>query len=188
MPRKKSKGARGEGRRRSESDSVSNSQYSWIKALGMRVLFFVLFAAISGIGMSVYWNYFHTDKPLHTFSAKERGAFIQALKSGGVPVLSVWLACPDGKQDVCRLVNQFITMFQESGWRVERNQVVQWKPAHPLEGVYLILQANGEPDDLTRASEKSIRSSFTALGIPVHSASAPDVPKNSIGIYFGPDL
>jgi len=179
MSKKKSKVTRRE---------VAPQQASWIKALGLRVLLFAVFAAISGVGIFAYWNYSHPQKPLHTFTSKERSAFVDTLKSGGVPVHSVWLACPEGKQDVCRLVNQFITMFQESGWRVERNQVVQWKPAHPLEGVYLILQAAGEPDDLTRAAEKRIRSSFTTLGIPVQSASAPDVPKNSIGIYFGPDL
>ena len=188
MSKKKSRASRREGHRGSASDSTANPQASPIKALAVRVLFFAMFAAISGLGMFAYRNYTQPSKPLHTFTSKERSAFVDTLKSGGVSIHSVWLACPDGRQDVCRLVNQFITMFQESGWTVERNQVVQWKPAHPLEGVYLILQAAGEPDDLTRAAEKRIRSSFTALGIPVRSASAPDVPKNSIGVYFGPDL
>jgi hypothetical protein len=179
MPKKKSRATRRE---------VAPPQSSWIKAWGVRVLFVALFAAIFGFGVSTYRNYRNPPRPLHTFSAKERSAFVQALKSSDVPLHSVWLACPEGRQEVCRLVNQFITMFQESGWRVEENRVVQWKPAHPLEGVYLILQAAGEPDELTRAAEKRIRSSFTALGLPVHSASAPDVPKNSIGVYFGPDL
>jgi hypothetical protein len=79
-------------------------------------------------------------------------------------------------------------MFQESGWRVEENKVVPWTPAHPLAGVYLILQADGEPDGETRAAEKGMKDSFTALGIPVRSASAPDVPRNSIGVFFGPDM
>jgi hypothetical protein len=52
----------------------------------------------------------------------------------------------------------------------------------------LILQAEGEPDDLTREAERGMKTSFTALGIPVRSASAPDVPRNSIGIFFGPDM
>jgi hypothetical protein len=159
-----------------------------LKAIGLRALFFGVFLAISGFGMSAYWNYTHPQKPLHTFSEKERSAFIEALKSSGAPTRSVWLSCPDGKPEICRLVKQFITMFQESGWRVEGSQVVQWKPAHPLGGVFLILQAEGEPDDLTRVAEKGIKNSFTALGIPVQSASAPDVPKNSIGVFFGPDM
>jgi hypothetical protein len=159
-----------------------------LKAIGLRALFFGVFLAISGFGMSAYWNYTHPQKPLHTFSEKERSAFIEALKSSGAPTRSVWLSCPDGKPEICRLVKQFITMFQESGWRVEGSQVVQWKPAHPLGGVFLILQAVGEPDDLTRVAEKGIKNSFTALGIPVQSASAPDVPKNSIGVFFGPDM
>jgi len=71
---------------------------------------------------------------------------------------------------------------------VEDNKVVQWTPAHPLSGVYLILQADGEPDAVTRIAEKGMKNSFTALGIPVSSASAPDVPRNSIGVFFGPDM
>jgi hypothetical protein len=144
--------------------------------------------AISGFGISYYRTYTHPPKPLHTFSDKERSAFIQALRANGAPTRSVWLSCPDGKPEICRLVKQFIAMFQESGWRVEENKVMQWTPAHPLGGVYLILQADGEPDDLTRTAERGMKTSFTALGIPVRSASAPDVPKNSIGIFFGPDM
>lgn len=144
--------------------------------------------AVSGFAVSAWWNYTHPPKPLHTFNEKERSAFIQALKANGAPTRSVWLSCPDGRVETCRLVRQFIGMFQESGWRVEENKVVQWTPAHPLGGVYLILQADGEPDELTRVAERGMKNSFTALGIPVRSASAPDVPRNSIGVYFGPDM
>jgi len=187
MSNKKSKAAR-KGSPRSSSADPENKSSSRLKAIGLRALFFGVFMLISGFAMSAYWNYTHPPKPLHTFTAQERGAFVESLKTTIAPVHSVWLACPTGKPEICRLVMQFTTMFQESGWKVEGNQVVQWTPAHPLEGVYLILQAAGEPNDLTRAAEKQIRSSFTVLGIPVHSASAPDVPKNSIGVYFGPDL
>jgi hypothetical protein len=71
---------------------------------------------------------------------------------------------------------------------VERGEVVAWKPAHPLGGVYLILHSAGKPDDLAAAAAKGVSNAFTAIGIPVHTASAPDVQKNSIGVYFGPDL
>ena len=188
MSNKKAKATRKQGRQNSETDRSGNSWGPRLKAIGLRALFFGVFMAVSGFGMSAYWNYTHPPKPLHSFSEKERGAFVDALKAGGAPIKSVWLSCPEGKPEVCRLVKQFIAMFQETGWRVEENKVVTWTPAHPLAGVYLILQAEGEPDDLTRAAEKSIKNSFTALGIPVQSASAPDVPKNSIGIFFGPDM
>ena len=169
-------------------DSAGGLWNPRLKAIGLRALFFGVFLAISGFGMSAYWNYTHPPKPLHAFSSTERSEFMDVLKAGGVPTQSVWLSCPEGMPEICRLMKQFIPMFQESDWRVEGNQVVQWKPAHPLAGVYLILQAAGEPDELTRAAEKRIKNSFMALGIPVRSASAPDVPKNSIGIYFGPDM
>jgi hypothetical protein len=188
MSNKKAKATRRQGRRSSETVRPGNSLGPRLKAIGLRALFFGIFMAISGFGISSLWNYTHPPKPLHAFSEKERGAFIEALKASGTPTRSVWLSCPDGKPEICRLVKQFIAMFQESGWRVEQSQVVQWKPAHPLGGVYLILQAEGEPDDLTRAAERGMKNSFTALGIPVRSASAPDVPKNSIGIFFGPDM
>ena len=144
--------------------------------------------AASGFAISAWWNYSHPPKPLHAFSEKERSVFIQTLKANGAPTRSVWLSCPDGKPEICRLVRQFVEMFQESGWRVEENKVVAWTPAHPLSGVYLILQGDGEPDELTRAAEKGMKNSFTALGIPVRSASAPDVPTNSVGVFFGPDM
>lgn len=188
MSNKKAKATRRQGRNRSESDRHGNPWSPRLKAIGLRALFLGVFMAISGFGLSAYWNYTHPPRPLHTFSETERSTFIDALKANGVPTRSVWLSCPDGKPEICRLVKQFIAMFQESGWRVEGNQVMQWKPAHPLGGVYLILQAEGEPDDLTRTAEKGMKNSFTALGIPVRSASAPDVPKNSIGVYFGPDM
>jgi len=188
MSNKKAKATRKQGQRRSEADRPANSLGPRLKAIGLRALFFGVFMAISGFGISAYWSYTHPPKPLHTFSEKERSACIEALKANGTPTRSVWLSCPNGKPEICRLVKQFITMFQESGWRVEENKVVQWTPAHPLGGVYLILQAEGEPDDLTREAERQVKVSFTALGIPVRSASAPDVPKNSIGIFFGPDM
>ena len=188
MSNKKAKASRRQGLRSPETDRQVSSLGSRLKAIGLRALFFGAFMAISGFGISAYWNYTHPPKPLHAFSEKERSAFIQALKANGAPNRSVWLSCPDGKPEICRLVKQFIAMFQESGWRVEENKVVQWTPAHPLAGVYLILQAEGEPDDLTRVAERGMKNSFTALGIPVQSVSAPDVPGNSIGIFFGPDM
>jgi hypothetical protein len=188
MSKKKAKATRKQVRHNTNTDRFENSWGPRLKAIGLRALFFGLFMAISGFGISLYWNYTHPPKPLHTFNEKERSAFTQALKASGAPTRSVWLSCPEGKPETCRLVRQFIDMFQESGWRVEENKVVQWTPAHPLAGVYLILQADGEPDDLTRAAEKGIKNSFTALGIPVRSASAPDVPRNSIGVFFGPDM
>lgn len=188
MSNKKAKASRRQGRRSPEMDRQGNSLGPRLKAIGLRALFFGVFLAVSGFGMSAYWNYTHPPKPLHTFTEKERSAFIEALKANGAPTRSVWLSCPEGKPEICRLVKQFIAMFQESGWRVEENKVVQWTPAHPLAGVYLILQAEGEPDDLTRVAERGMKNSFTALGIPVQSASAPDVPKNSIGVFFGPDM
>jgi hypothetical protein len=194
MSNKKARAARREGRRGGSTkspfrlDGQQTELSSRLKAIGLRVLLMAVFMAISGFGLSAFWNYTHPPKPLHAFSAKERSAFIDSLKARGVPTQSVWLACPDGETDTCRLVKQFVTMFQESGWRVEGSQVVQWKPAHPLGGVYLILQAAGEPDESTKVYATGLKNSFTTLGIPVRSASAPDVPKNSIGIYFGPDL
>src|SRR5580765_7726027 len=178
MAKKRDKAARRQVRRNSESDRSGISWGPRLKAIGLRALFFGIFMAISGFGISAYWNYTHPPKPLHTFSEKERSAVIQALRANGAASRSVWLSCPDGKREICRLVKQFVAMFQESGWRVEDNKVVAWTPAHPLGGVYLILQAEGEPDDLTRAAEKGLKNSFTALGIPVSSASAPDVPRN----------
>ena len=188
MSNKRAKASRRNVQSNDVASTTGTSLPSRLKAIGVRALFFGVFALIFGLGMSTYRKYIAPAKPLHVFSATERGTFVETLKSGGVPLHSVWLACPESKPDTCRLVNQFLTMFQESGWKVEGDRVVQWTPAHPLAGVYLILQAAGEPDELTRASEKRIKSSFITLGIPVHSASAPDVPMNSIGVYFGPDL
>jgi hypothetical protein len=188
MSNKKAKAARRQGHRNSGTGGLGNPWAPRLKAIGVRALFLGVFMAITGFGISAYWNYTHPPKPLHAFSEKERNSFIQALKANGAPNRSVWLSCPNGKPEICRLVKQFIAMFQESGWRVEENKVVQWTPAHRLAGVYLILQAEGEPDELTREAERRLKTSFTAIGIPVQSASAPDVPKDSIGIFFGPDM
>ena len=188
MSNRQSKAARRKAHRPSEEAPPAIHLTSRLKAIALRVVLFGVVVLIIGLGLSAYRKYLDPPKPLHEFSAKERGAFVETLKSGGVPFHSVWLACPDTRPETCRLVNQFIAMFHDSGWKVEGDRVVQWTPAHPLAGVYLILQAAGEPDDLTRAAEKRLKSSFTALGIPVRSASAPDVPMNSVGVYFGPDL
>jgi hypothetical protein len=118
----------------------------------------------------------------------ERAEFVDILKAKVKPTRSVWLACPVGKTETCQLVKQFVPMFAESGWLVESGQVIQWQPAHPLGGVYIILYATSDSDDAPSADTAGVISSFTALGIPVQTASAPDVPKNSIGIYFNPDL
>jgi hypothetical protein len=188
MSNKKSKAARKEQQQQTDSSRSQTGPGARIQAIALRALLFAVFLSISGYGMSVFWNRTHPPKPLHEFSAKERASFVESLKSKVTPTRSVWLACPKGKIETCQLVKQFVPLFQESGWRVEQEQVIQWQPAHPLGGVYLILYAASDSGDAPSPDEAGIISSFTALGIPVQSASAPDVPKNSIGIYFNPDL
>ena len=189
MSDRKAKSARREQR----SIAGERSQVMSRRSLRTRAVAFwtVVFAAsivVAGFGMNAYWKSTHPAKALHDFSTKERSAFMEALKSGVGPTQSVWLACPEGKAETCRLVGQFIKMFQESGWRVEENRVMTWNPAHPLGGVHLIVHAAGGPDDAVPADTIGIKKSFSVLGIPVQTAVAPDVPKNSIGVYFGPDL
>jgi hypothetical protein len=153
-----------------------------LKPILLKFLVFVLVAATLGIGLTLYRMYTNSQKPLHSFSAKERNEFVASLKAAGAPSQSVWLACPDGREDICQLVRQFIGMFKEAGWRVEENRVVTWNPAHPLGGVHLILNSE------EKINSSVVKNSFTSLGIPVQFATAPDVPRNSIGIFFGPDL
>lgn len=190
MSDKKAKAARREQRSRileSEPNEFRSRRSPRIKSALPLLLVAISIAAI-GFGIYAYWNSRHPPGPLHAFSAKERTTFIDTLKGSGAPTQSVWLACPEGKDETCRLMRQFIPMFQESGWRVEGNRVITWKPAHPLGGVHLILRVTGGPDDSTPAESRGIKNSFSSLGIPVQTAAAPDVPANSIGVYFGPDL
>ena len=190
MSDRKVKSARREERTRSLASDTSQSP-SWYgrnKILALWTISIAALLVLLGYGGFAFWNHIHPAKPLHSFTAQERAAFIDVLKASGPPAESVWIACPDGKEDICGLVRQFVPMFRESGWQVLENRVVAWKPAHPLGGVHLILYATGESDDSTLANSIGIKNSFTALGIPVQTASAPDVPKNSIGIFFGPDL
>jgi len=191
MSNKKSKAVRKEQRRRGPQAGEPGKREglgSRLKAIALRALLFGVFLTVSGYGMSIFWNRTHPPKPLHQFNEKERATFVDILKAKVKPTRSVWLACPVGKPETCQLVKQFVPMFQDAGWLVESGQVIQWKPAHPIAGVYLILYAASESDDTPSADTEGIISSFTTLGIPVQSASAPDVPKNSIGIYFDPDL
>jgi hypothetical protein len=188
MSNRKAKAARREGR---QIRAAAQQQTVWnprLKAIVVRVVAFAIVLAVFGLGASAFWKYWYPIKPLHPFSAAERSAFTAALKSGGVPSKSVWLSCPEGKPEICQRVQQFIAMFQQSGWKVERNQVIQWKPAHPLNGVYLVLRASGGPGDTTPAESAGVKSAFAAINIPVQTAGAPDVPKDSIGVFFGPDL
>ena len=148
----------------------------------MKALAFVLVGAIFGVGVTLYRMYSDSKKPLHSFSKKEKDDFVATLKSGGAPLHSVWLACLEGREDICQRVSQFVVMFKDAGWRVEQDRVNTWNPAHPLGGVYLILNSGDDIDS------RAVKNSFTSLGIPVQTARAPDVPRNSIGIFFGPDL
>jgi hypothetical protein len=191
MSNKKSKAVRQEQRRSGSPPDPSREPEglgSRLKAIAVRALLFAVFLTISGYGMSMLWNRTHPPKPLHQFDEKERATFVDILKAKVMPTRSVWLACPVAKTETCQLVKQFVPMFQDAGWLVESGQVIQWKPAHPIAGVYLILYAAAQSDDAPSSDTAGIISSFTALGIPVQTASAPDVPKNSIGIYFDPEL
>jgi len=153
-----------------------------LKPILLKALMFVLVGGILGIGLTLFRMYTDSKKPLHSFSAKEKSDFVSTLKARGVPDHSVWLACPVGREDICQKVRQFVVMFKDAGWRVEQDRVNTWNPAHPLGGVYLILNS------ADRIDTSSVKNSFLSLGIPVQAASAPDVPSNSIGIFFGPDL
>jgi len=152
------------------------------KPILAKVLVLVLFGAALGISITLYRMYSDSKKPLHQFSAKEKSEFVNMLKTGEAPANSVWLACPEGREDICQRVRQFVEMFKSAGWRVEENRVITWNPAHPLPGVHLILNSGDSIDSA------GVKRSFTSLGIPVQAVSAPDVPKKSIGIFFGPDL
>lgn len=187
MSNKKAKSSRKEKRSPSLSGSAP-TQSSRYKAIFLKVVFMAVSLAIFGFAINAYRNYMQPVKPLHAFTAKERSAFTDILKAGGVPSKSVWLACSDGKPETCELVKQFLSMFQESGWKVEDNRVITWTPAHPLQGVHLIVYSPGESDAARLEEAVGVKNSFTAIGIPVETVSAPDVPRNSIGIYFGPDL
>jgi len=143
---------------------------------------FVLVGGTLGIGLTLFRMYSDSQKPLHNFSTKEKNDFVSALKRRGVPEHSVWLACPVAKEDICQKVRQFVVMFKDAGWQVEQDRVNTWSPAHPLGGVYLILNS------ADRIDSSVVKNSFLTLGIPVQAVSAPDVPHNSIGIFFGPDL
>jgi hypothetical protein len=153
-----------------------------LKPILVKALMFVLFGGILGIGLTLFRMYTDSKKPLHSFSAKEQSDFVSVLKARGVPAHSVWLACPVGREDICQQVRQFVVMFNEAGWRVEQNRVNTWNPAHPLGGVHLILNS------ADRIDSSDVKNAFLSLGIPVQAASAPDVQRNSIGIFFGPDL
>ena len=153
-----------------------------LKPILVKALMFVLVGAILGIGITLYRMYSDSKKPLHNFSVREKDDFVASLKARGTPAHSVWLACPEEREDICQRVRQFVDMFKNAGWRVEQNRVITWSPAHPLEGVHLILNSGDAIDSSV------VKNSFTSLGIPVQAASAPDVPHNSIGIFFGPDL
>jgi len=186
---KKSKAVRKEQRQRGSEWASAPQQglRTRLKAIALRALLFAVFLTISGYGMSLLWNRSHPPKPLHEFSASERASFVDRLKAKGKPTRSVWLACPVGKTETCQLVKQFVPMFEESGWRIEGGEVIQWNPAHPLAGVYLISHATGEGEpDPPEAS--AIAGSLTAIGIPTQSAAAPDVPQNSVGVFFNPEL
>lgn len=153
-----------------------------LKPILVKALVFVLIGGILGIGVTLFRMYSDSKKPLHSFSAKEKSDFVSALKAKGVPAHSVWLACPSEREDICQKVRQFVVMFKDAGWQVEENRVHMWNPAHPLGGVHLILNS------ADRIDTSGVKSSFLSLGIPVQAVSAPDVPGNSIGIFFGPDL
>jgi len=186
---KKSKAVRKERRQRGsdKSPGLQEGLGSRLKAIALRALLFAVFLTISGYGMSILWNRNHPPKPLHPFTPSERASFVDRLKAGGKPTRSVWLACPVGKTETCQLVKQFVPMFEISGRRRESGEVIQWSPANPLSGVYLISHAvgEGEPDP---PEASAITSSLTAIGIPTQSAAAPDVPQNSVGVFFNPEL
>jgi len=189
MSDKKAKAARRE-QRSSSGERSRRISASSLRTRTVAIWIVVIAASIgfAGYGIHAYWKSIHPAKALHEFSARERSVFVAALKAGGGTIQSVWLACPDGRVETCRLVGQFIAMFRDSGWRVEENRVMTWNPAHSLGGVHLIVHASGGPDDSVPADTAGLKSSFSALGIPVQTAVAPDVPKNSIGVFFGPDL
>lgn len=164
------------------------TQSSRYRMIFIKFIFMGVFLAILGFGMTMYRTYVQPVKPLHAFSTRERSAFTAALKTGSALTESVWLACSDGKPEACQLVQQFLPMFQDSGWKVEGNRVITWKPAHTLQGVHLVVYSSGLSDTVLSAQADMVKNGFLALGIPVQTVRAPDVPQNSIGIYFGPDM
>ncbi|HLQ77418.1 MAG TPA: hypothetical protein VK210_08690, partial [Terriglobia bacterium] len=167
MSDKKAKAARREQRsfsgERSQRPSASSHR---TRTFAIWIVLVAVSIGVAGYGIQAYWKSTHPAKALHEFSSSERSAFVAALKAGGGTIQSVWLACPGGRVETCRLVGQFIGMFRDSGWSVEENRVMTWNPAHPLGGVHLIVHASGGPDDSVPADTAGLKSSFSALGIP----------------------
>jgi hypothetical protein len=141
------------------------------------------------------WFRWPTAKPLHIYTAAERQAFITPLKAAQKGYI-VWLSCPQAKEDICLLVGQFIDMFKEAGWTVKPETVRRDAPGIPLSGVRLVYYAPDPPQSpklgegvwtAQPLESLNLEEAFKALHIPTEGVHGATVPRDEIGIYFGPD-
>lgn len=160
-----------------------------------------LLRAIPALGVILTFGFIdyqwlgHLHAHRHTLSSKERVAFETPLKAKKDTTLNIQIACPYADERPCLFASQFVSMFGESGWRVDPT-VQRLMLSQAKQGV-VIYRRGGNKDYMQKHWDAgayfainephllAVQSAFQSVKIEPCGATNPDLAEDVMMIYFG---
>lgn len=133
----------------------------------------------------------------HTLSERERMQFENALKPQKGSDLEVQMVCSPSDERICTYAEQFIRPVGDAGWKVQA-YVSRLMLSKPLDGI-MIYRRGGNRDytlqhydaggyfNISDSHLLAMQKAFQAIGIEPGGGTDPDIPENTMMIYFGPE-
>ncbi len=165
---------------------IANKRFT--QAIGVAALA----ATICGLGY-FRWPPIHR----HTLDEGEKLSFENAIKPQHGSDLEVQIGCPAGDEKVCIYAEQFISLFGESGWKV--NPLVNRVTLSRATDGVTVYRRGGNKEDMMKRWDSggwfnlnephllAIQSAFRAIHIEIDGGTNPDLDENVVTIYIGPE-
>jgi hypothetical protein len=133
----------------------------------------------------------------HTLTVEEQKSFTEPLSSQLDAKEVISIDCPAGDEPVCVYAAQFVDLFKGARWIVDGGVVHRITLGIPHAGVVLGSHVDAPFDPNAKAgtgqwvqmtpSLVSVQQAFANIRIGTVGDSGPEIPKNRVEVYFGPE-
>jgi hypothetical protein len=163
----------------------------------LRVWRFTELLTVAYLFVAMFGIYVWPPIKRHPLSQDERTRFENALKTQKDDDLEIQIACSPTDEKVCAYAEQFIRPIGDSGWKVQA-YVSRLTLTRPLEGT-MIYRRGGNRDyslqhydaggyfNISEPHLIAMQKAFQSISIEPSGGTDPDIPENTMLIYFGPE-
>jgi hypothetical protein len=178
--------------------AIANHGWLWNAPfpIGKPVKASLIILSVTGFMGFIGWTVFPPIRR-HALDADEKKTFESYLANKNVPSYQLQIACPINDENVCAYANQFVKLFGESGWDVTPT-IQRLMLAKASDGIEIVLRGGnkeymqkhwdgGAYFPINEAHVLAVHNAFQSIAIEIDGASDPDLPENTMRIYFGPE-